>query len=274
MERRCWTGWMTVPGGVRRAAAAVGAAALLLGSGACPGGEEPLLVDVPVEAGSARGATFTTALGYDIALDDAVIVLGALQFHEPKSAEELGLVAPWQRPLRAVMGPAVARAHPGHDMSGDVKGEWTGMTYIDLLAAPVALGDAPFYEGEYETASLSLMQDGVDGDSGLDASSPGAGHTLALAGTADDGDGPIPFVFVVDHDEAIQGIPFVTTIGADALPTVTLLVDPAEILSHLEFSELDGDGDGTVTTEDEDVINPLVFGLESSLAYAFTIDPA
>jgi len=243
----------------------------LLASSGCPGGEEPALVSVPIEAVSAQPATFTTALGYDIDLDTGVIVLGALQFHEPKSVEELNMEAPMARALRSVWGPAVAHAHPGHDMSGNVKGEWARTTFLDLLSPATVVGDGSFYEGAYETASLTLHQDGADGDAGLDASSPAAGHTLVLSGTADDGDGPISFDLVVDHTKTILGIPFDATVAESDIPAVTLTVDPAEILGHLEFAELDTDADGTVTVADEAVTHPLLFGLESNLAFGYEI---
>jgi hypothetical protein len=251
--------------------AALATMSLLLIMG-CPGGEQPALVSVPIEVGPAQGDSFSTVLGYDVVLDTGVIVLGQLHFHEPKDVEETALLAPWLQPLRLVLGPASACAHPGHDMSGDVMGEWAGTTFIDLLAPAKSAGEGSFYEGPYETASLLLQIDGVDADAGLDDSSPAAGHTLALSGTADRGDGPIPFCFVVDHDETILGLDFDVTVATDAIPAVTLLVDPAEILAHLEFADVDTDGDGTVTMNDADAVNPLLFGLESNLSYHYEIN--
>ena len=233
--------------------------------GGCLGGEEPALLAVPIDAVSAQPTAFTTAPGYDIELDTGLLVLGALQFHEPAS------VAAKVHLPRGLLGPAVARAHPGHDMSGDVRGEWVGTTFVDLLAPAVALGNGSFYEGTYETASLTLRQDGVDGDAGLGAASPALGHTLVLSGTADDGGGPIPFELVVDHTHTILGIPFDVTGAEDGIPAVTLIVDPAQILGHLAFAELDTDADGTVTVADEGVTNPLLFGLESNLTFSYEI---
>jgi hypothetical protein len=241
-------------------------ALLILGSG-CPVGDEPALFGITVEAGSATDGPFTTAAGYDVVLETGIVVLGALQFHEPKAVDELALPTP----VRWLVGPEVARAHPGHDMSGDVRGELTGTFAIDLLAGPTALGEGSFYEGPYETASLVLHRDGVDGETDLDPSSPVAGHTLYLAGTADDGSGPLPFELLADHDQTILGIPFETELGAETPPTVILLLDPAEILGHLDFVSLDHDGDGTVTLADDGVLNPLRFGLESNLTYTFEI---
>jgi hypothetical protein len=48
-------------------------------------------------------------------------------------------------------------------------------------------------------------------------------------------------------------------------------VDPAAFLAHLDFAVLDGDGDGVVTMDDDDVVNPLQFGLESNLAYRYVV---
>ena len=239
----------------------------------CPGGEEPALVAVPVEVASAQPAAFTTAQGYDVELDGGVLVLGDLHFHEPKDVEqEAARAAPARRALWGLVGPAAALAHPGHDMSGDVRGEWTGTTHVDLLADTRSLGEGSFYEGPYETASLLLQQDGVDGDAGLEPGSPGVGHTLAVAGTADDGSGPVPFAFVVDHGKTILGIPFAAEVVAADPPLVRLTVDPAELLGHLDFAAVDTDGDGTVTEADDDAINPLMFGLESNLTFRYEIE--
>ena len=254
----------------RTTTALLAGVALLSGTG-CPGGEEPALVSVPIEAVSVQPATFTTALNYDIEIDTGVIVLGALHFHEPKSVEELHMEAPVARALRNMLGPLTAHAHPGHDMSGDVKGELSGTYFVDLLADATLLGEAAFYEGTYETASLALHQDGLDGDAGLDTGSPAAGHTLVLSGIANDAAGDYPFDLVVDHTQTILGIPFGTTVAVGDVPSLTLAVDPAEILGHLEFADLDADSDGTVTLDDEDVSNPLLFGLESNLAYRYEI---
>ncbi len=240
-------------------------AATLLTQGGCLGGAEPTLLAVPIEAVSAQPGEFTTALGCDIELEAGVIVLGALQFQEPAP------LATKRRLPRGLLGPTSAHAHPGHDMSGDVQGEWVGTTFVDLLAPATALGEGSFYEGTYETASLTLRQDGVDGDAGLGASSPALGHTLVLTGTADDSGGPIPFELVVDHTQPILGIPFDITVAEDDIPVVTLTVDPAQILGHLAFAELDTDADGIVTVADEGVTNPLLFGLESNLTFGYEI---
>ncbi len=250
---------------------ALGLAALLLVAG-CPGGEEPALVSVPLQVAAAEPGSFTTAAGYDVELGAGVVVLGELHFHEPKAVEQASRWAPALRAPWGLAGPAAAWAHPGHDMSGDVAGEWVGITYVDLAAGPRELGEGSFYEGPYETASLLLQQDGEDGDAGLAPGSPAVGHTLAVAGTADDGGGPIPFEFVVDHPKTILGVPFETEIEAGDLPVVTLTVDVAEILGHLDFAAADTDGDGTVTGADADAVNPLLFGLESNLAYRYEIE--
>ena len=237
----------------------------------CPGGEEPALVSVPIEAVSVQPAPFTTALGYDVDLDAGVVVLGDLHFEEPKSVEEFHMEVPVVRVLRSVLGPVKAHAHPGHDMSGDVKGELAGTYFVDLLADATLLGDGAFYEGTYETASLALHQDGVDGDAGLEPGGLTAGHTLVLAGTASDATGDYLFDLVVDHTQTILGIPFDVTVAQGDVPSLTLTVDTAEILGHLEFADLDADGDGTITLDDEGVSNPLLFGLESNLVYRYEI---
>jgi len=226
---------------------------LLLG---CPAADEPALVGVSVSAVSARGTTFETEQGYEISLEEGTVVVGDLHFHEPKSVEEGAAIG--RRARRPEPGGVLA--HPGHDMSGDVRGELAGTFVVDLLAEEAALDEADFYEGSYETASLLLVEP------------EGSEFTAVLAGTADTGGGAIPFELAVDHAEAVLGIAFETEIDALAAPSVTLVVDPASILGHLDFAALDGDGDGTVTLQDEGVSNPLLFGLESNLTFDFRVE--
>ena len=234
----------------------------------CPGGEEPELTSVPVRIASAQEGVFATDLGYEIVLGMGTLVLGDLQFHTP--AEESASLGPADA-FRWLAGPAVAHAHPGHDMSGDVRGEWTGTTYVDLLSEPREVGEATFYEGAYATASLSLHQDGVDGDAGLPTGHPAEGHTAVFEGTASDGDVDVPFVFPIDLNETIGGIPFEVEVDAADPPSLTLRVDPARILGHLDFAELYG-GTGSLTMDDEGVANRVLFGLESNLSYHYEID--
>jgi hypothetical protein len=244
-------------------------AGALLALVGCPGGADPVLVAVPIEAASVLGDRFETDAGYEIALEQGLIILGDLHFHEPGTVASLRGSPP--APLRWLTGPAVARAHPGHDMSGDVRGELPGIFAVDLLGSAVPLGEGSFWAGDYATASLLLRQDGVDGEADLPAGSPVAGHTLVLAGTASDGGEEFPFDLVVDHTAIVAGIPLETSVLAEAPPALTLEVDPAAFLAHLDFAVLDGDGDGVVTMDDDDVVNPLQFGLESNLAYRYVV---
>lgn len=237
----------------------------------CPLAEEPALVGVAVDAGPVGdGMQFETAEGYSVTLDHGVVVLGDLHFHEPKSVATRGRCGAGA--LWGLAAASVAQAHPGHDMSGDVKGELPGIFAVDLTAAAVPVGDALFYEGPYATASLLIEQDGVDGDAGLEDGDPAADHSLYLAGTASAGGDDLPFELVLEHGEAVLGIPFDLQVDEGAEPSLVLRVDAASILGHLDFAALDSDGDGTVTTGDDGVLNPLVFGFESTLSYGYEIN--
>lgn len=231
----------------------------------CPGGEEPALATVPVQIATARDGVFTTDLGYEIVLGMGILVLGDMQFHTPTSEEVALGPAP---AFRWLTGPAVAHAHPGHDMAGDVRGEWAGTTYVDLLSEPREVGEATFYEGTYATASLSLHQDGVDGDAGMPFGHPAEGRTVVLEGTASDFDLHVPFALLIDHSKTVAGIPFEVDVDALDPPSLTLRVDPARILAHLDFADLYA-GTGNLTMDDEEVANRVLFGLESNLSYSF-----
>ncbi len=234
----------------------------------CPGGEEPELTAVPLAVASARDGVFTTDLGYEITLGMGTVVLGDLRFHT--QAEGSALLVPADA-VRWLTGPAWAHAHPGHDMSGDVRGEWAGTTYVDLLSGPREVGEATFFGGSYTTASLALHRDGVDGDAGMPAGHPAEGYTAVFEGTASDFDVHVPFVLRIEHSEAVAGIPFEVEVGEADPPSLTLRVDPARLLAHLDFAQLYG-GTGNLTMDDPEVANRVLFGLESNLSYSFEIE--
>jgi len=119
---------------------------------------------------------FATSSGWDIVLDEAVLVLGSMYLYAPDGDTMAQLGAP--------LGPAIAYAHGGHDPFGSrpVRLEWLGPASLDLLAEDVALlGEMDGSVGRAMEATIAFEP---LADELADPSSPGHGHHAWIAGTA------------------------------------------------------------------------------------------
>lgn len=209
------------------------------------GAPAPVLRDVPVQGGGdlVQGETVAT-----FELDGAAVQLDLVRVQ----VTDLRLQAPPEATAaRRWTLPGVAHAHPGHDFTGDVMGELLGTWDLDLLAAPVELGTAACYSGDYETARLqvgtarlqgSLARDGVD----------------------------LPFDLVLDLAQAeVTGIPLSWTLADEgAAPTLVLTGAPQTMLAAAALAQaVDTDGDGQLTLSDGTLANSAPFGLLTTPAW-------
>ncbi len=219
--------------------------------------------DVPVFAGPLSPiSSFAAGDGTMLTLDDAWISLTHLTLEAPPV--EASLLPPVFQDLLTPLSPlSVAHAHPGHDFSGDVAGELTGTFTVDLLSSAREVGTAHCYEGDYATARLVL-----------DGASDGTGKPIArLGGVALLTNGAsVPFDFSMALYHEITGIPFVYTLNAQTPPAaVNITVDVPALLSYVDWSTPDGDGDGLLTLEDGKLANTAPFGLVATPAYGISI---
>ncbi|MEL6348518.1 MAG: hypothetical protein AAFV53_35755 [Myxococcota bacterium] len=197
--------------------------------------------------------TVTPTPQVSVRLTAAELVIGDLRFESPPE------VARRWRPSLLSIG----HAHPGHDFSGDVDGELLGEWSIDLLALsePMRLGEASFYEGDYESARLELPDGGA----------------VLLEGyaTVEGLDTTRSFRFALLPEQSITGIPFITTVDADTPPQqVSLSIDLGHALSFIDWAAPD-DGDGLLTEADDDGVvgNAALFGAVSTPTYSFIMEP-
>ncbi len=209
---------------------------LALGLAACAHDHRESL-SVPAWATGLDPATFTTADGVEIQLDEAWVVLADLRLEAPATT--------------------VAK-HPGHDFSGDTSCELLGGWELDLLGAPLALGEAACLDGDLATGRVVVQAD----------------PALLLAGTATLADATErPFLFELDLDDEITGIPIEAFLDAAAPPSsIALGVSPATMLSFVDWSSEDSDDDELLTIADDLLGNTVPFGAVSTNAFTITIE--
>jgi hypothetical protein len=165
-------------------------ALLVLGScegGATTSGREVTLHTALVADPELDG-WFATESGWSVRLTRAAVSIGALYYFEGEPA--FTRRAPdsiWQR-FAALLGPSVARAHPGHYLQGRATGEMTEPSAVVLGTTPVALAPGRGITGHYRSGRFVLAEPGADGDSaGLD------GNVAIAEGTATKGEQTVHF---------------------------------------------------------------------------------
>jgi hypothetical protein len=223
--------------------------ALPLALAVCDAGSEPAAVVLPVVADGAGLAACTTAEGYTVELTAARVAVRDLEFTVGGEVH-----ARLPEPLRRLLLPAVAAAHPGHYAGGEVTGELPGNFVLDPFAgADRSLGDAVLLEGEYHGANLYFRA--ADAADGLPAGDALLGHTAVLAGTASRGADSWTFEARLDIEDGTQlvGAPFDLAVAPTTSVTLVLRLlttDPSTetdtLFDGIDFAALDTDADGRV----------------------------
>ena len=208
----------------------------LMGAGCAT---DPVLLSVPVEF---EGAPVALEVGgVEVTLTEASLTLSDLHLSTPAQARRWSLLS-------------TAYAHPGHDFSGDVRGELTGTWTLDLLdPGPTTLGSASLYEGNYETGRIYILEE----PAGI------------LRGSA----GGIPVEFPLSLSQEVTGLDFLTTVDAAEPPQrLVLSVDLGHALSYSDWSTPDADGDQTLTASDGLLGNTVPFGVTSTPTWLLTLE--
>lgn len=212
--------------------------AVLVQAGCVPGA---VLREVEVEAGGGTAATVALPVG-EVRFERFELTVLDIRLHEPLVAASLVL------PALGVLGSRTARAHPGHEGAGDVRGELPGAFPLDLLRPPVSLGTAQVYSGRLESVSLGV------GSAELSGSLEREGQSL-------------PFAFSLDPGgERVEGILLGLDLPAEGpAPRLVLRGDPsAFVAASLLAQAEDTDGDGALGLADGSLENGLAFGLRST----------
>ncbi len=209
--------------------------------------EQRATVMLPVSAQGGDGGTFVLGDEVELVLEEAWITFGDLRLEEPHEVS-------WRSRLAPI---GSAWAHPGHDFSGDTVGELLGGWTLDLLGEPLELGEATCLEGSFATARFAI------------AGSPAA--FFAGVATLADGSG-LDFELELELDDEITGVPIGLELDAQAPPAgLALQAFPSTMLSFIQWSTPDEDGDPTLTTAEGTVLEELRFGVMSTASYGLEI---
>lgn len=195
-------------------------------------GGRPIALTLAVDRSGAT--TFTTATGWDVVLDEAHLLVGAIYVYAPE-----GMTARLED-LSRVLVP-VARAHGGVDAYGGrpVRCEWLRQADVDLMSAtPTSLGAGT---GSYGRASEGTVL--LDAPAGALADVGGAlhGHHAWVSGTATSAGATIAFeggIDIADEGTArlVEGIPLEATLDDDG--EVEVHVDVSRWLDAVHFDRL------------------------------------
>lgn len=120
---------------------------LLSACGATGGGEAPF--EMVIEASGVDAEGFDTDTGWHVTLDEATVQLSAIYLWENPPA----LARRWT-PWDLIAPPAHAHAGDLHFNGGAVLGEHLGHVQIDLLAAPMSLGERVGNEGRVQSFTV------------------------------------------------------------------------------------------------------------------------
>ncbi|MEZ4320228.1 MAG: hypothetical protein R3F61_22305 [Myxococcota bacterium] len=198
---------------------------------ACVDGRDPVVLPTTF---TGSPASFALDSG-TVTLERAELVAADLRLEAPP-------VVAWFPSLVAS-----ARAHPGHEFAGSVRGELLGEWSLDLVGGDQVLGAGQGWEGDVATARFDA-------------------HGLILVGTWSGPDGDVPFDIALDVDRSIVGIDALLTLDASRPDGLALGVDLPHALGFVEWD--DTDGDGTLTEADGTLANTVVFGITSSTTWA------
>lgn len=197
---------------------------------------------------SARGVDtrFTTSLGWDVQVTQALVALGPLRWYEGAALFALRW---WERAI----GLSVAHAHPGHYVPGASLADLLTRRVVDLTAsAPTSLGTADGVTGAAQSAHIELRPPSADlGPAGAALD----GATLTVRGVATMGARTVRFRGSLALSRNLEGV---TATGPVDGAQWVVEVSVGRWIDRVDFSEL------TPATPDEEA----VFGADSQAANA------
>lgn len=235
-----------------------------------------------VELSASATSTFTTALGWTVQLDEALLSVGPLYYFD--GAPPLVRRSVPRKSHRGsewaarFFGMNVAHAHPGHYQSGNALGQMLEATSVDLFAAPVTLADGEGVTGTYRSARFSFISPAV----GPLANELGDSVAVASGSAEKEGEEPRRFRAVaalasVEKSAAeghVEGCEFEET-DVEGDGTVTVLVRPQVWFELVDFAELEP-GTAEAPAEFPDESQPAIAfaqGLAQLSAYHFSYRP-
>lgn len=186
--------------------------------------------------------------GWRIALDEAAIDLGPVKFFEGDVLLSRRW-SPWE-----LLVP-VARAHPGHYVPGESKGEWLGHLHVDLLAPPSSVGTVEAVTGHFGSMQLTL-------------------RSVELRGVATKDDETIAFATSLALEQPLEGIGAVHELTVEPV-FARLMIDVEKWLARVDFTTaVDPDEDGTFTFDPTtQAFNALSRAVADTGAYKIAFAP-
>ncbi len=259
---------------VRHVGAAFALAVTALTVGGCGQGTGGRRVRFELDVEAEPLASFVTATGWTVSLDEACVALGPATLYAgaPVTASVL------RRASALLVG--TAHAHPGADHfdGGEVRGEWVSQVAFDAVRAPrVPLGSFEGIAGPVSVASLEMhpLRAEVAGDP-----SCLRGHQAYVAGVARRDGETVRFEGGLDLEAAggkrlVSGIP--ATFELDEGVRVRIVVDPRAWLDGARFETL-GDAparaEGRRITIDPDSQVRAAWFVGARSARAFRVEQA
>jgi hypothetical protein len=142
-------------GGLLAAMLPLGSATLIEACSAATSGRRVVL-HTRIERDASAGSSFTTALGWTVSLDLALLASGPYHYYDgaPPSVSQ-PRSRDWRFALRS-LALGTAHAHPGHYKFGNAVGEMLEPASVDLLGEPVTLADGAGVTGTYRSARFTL----------------------------------------------------------------------------------------------------------------------
>ena len=228
-------------------------------------------LDVKIAATPASKGVFTTASGWTVKLDKALVATGALYFYDGEIILSHRTRTPRQKVGDFFVPPAYA--HPGHYVPGNAKGEMLTPSSADLLAGDAVLGRGNGVSGFVRSATFSFSAPAQ----GPHAAALGA-NVAVVEGTATQGAETRVFRAEVAAAELlntknapqVEGCPFAhVDVQGDGVVTIT--VDAKLWFDQVDFANEAKSADGKPVPLATDGVarNGLVRGMKAGLAYRF-----
>ncbi len=125
-----------------------------------PTGGKRVVLHTRVEVDSAAKTAFSTAFGWNVTLEGALLSTGPLYYFDGPPA-----LVSFDTPRRSEyamrwLGLGTAHAHPGHYQEGNALGQMLDGASIDLWAGPATLADGEGITGTYRSARFSFRVPG------------------------------------------------------------------------------------------------------------------
>lgn len=224
------------------------------------------------------GDLFETDTGWSVRLSRAAVSLGALYYFDGEPAFALrARRLPWKK-LASLFRPSVARAHPGHYVSGTALGQMTVPVALELTSEPMALPEAAGVTGLYASARVLLAQPSAANSASLNE------DVAVVEGIATRDGASVHFRLSAAHSDVARSVPKAEVDGCvfeeaqvERDGTVTLTIDPRVWLNLVDFSELEAGSLEVPTSAASRSTAQVAFALglaqRSAYRFAYEADP-